>query len=124
MLEEVDCRDCRQLAHFFEKLFVKSEGFIGQVVDRIYNLKWDLLIVVAALLEREDHKEIQLYLMKNGLIAFLLNSSLKQSIALPFLAPAYRTLGLFLRGNPVGLSYIQSVRSKLKDSARRNRSQS
>jgi|JI6StandDraft_1071083.scaffolds.fasta_scaffold01493_5 hypothetical protein len=72
MLEEVDCRDCRQLAHFFEKLFVKSEGFIGQVVDRIYDLKWDLLIVVAALLEREDHKEIQLYLMKNGLIAFLL----------------------------------------------------
>lgn len=72
MLEEVDCRDCKQLAHFFEKLRIKNEGFVGLLVEKVFDLKWELLRVLAAMLEREDFREIQMYLMKNGLIAFLL----------------------------------------------------
>lgn len=113
MLEEVGCRDHRQLAHFFDKLTVRNEGFLGQLVERMFGLKWDLLVVVCKLLERDDFREAQLYFMKNGLIAFVLEELMKQSVALPFLGSAYRMLGLFLRGNTTGLSYVLWVLGKL-----------
>jgi hypothetical protein len=55
--------------------------------------------------------------MKNGLVGFLIESLLKQSIATPFLKQAYDFLSLFLRNNSTGLSYVLWIRNKLEKAA-------